>query len=77
MSDYTQIEYYDCPVCDWSLHVDKRVWSEIDDHSLVIEYILSQVKRHDKTHALKMYGTIKPSDIGESPYLYVSPRKDK
>ena len=77
MSDYTQIEDYDCPVCDWSLHVEKRVWSEVDDHSPVIEYILSEVKKHDKTHISRMYESVKPSDIGESPYLYVSPRKDK
>ena len=77
MSDYTQIEDYDCPECDWSLHVEKRVWSEMDNHSLVIDYIQSEVRKHDRTHSKKMYEVLKPSDIGESPYLYVSPRKNK
>ena len=76
MSDYTQIEDYDCPECDWSLHVEKRVWSEMDNHSLVINYIQSEVKKHDRTHR-RMYESLTPSDIGDSPYLYVSPRMDK
>jgi hypothetical protein len=76
MSDYTQIEDYDCPECDWSLHVEKRVWSEMDNHSLVIDYIQSEVKKHDRTHR-RMYESLTPSDIGDSPYLYVSPRMDK
>ena len=76
MSYYTQIEDYDCPECAWSLHVEKRVWSEIEDHSLVINYIDTQVKNHYKTHRPKMYEGL-TADIGESPYLYVSPRKNK
>jgi ligand-binding sensor protein len=76
MSDYTQIEDYDCPECDWSLHVEKRVWSEMDNHSLVIDYIQSEVKKHDRTHKTKMYEGL-TADIGDSPYLYVSPRMDK
>ena len=76
MSDYTQIEDYDCPECDWSLHVEKRVWSEMDNHSLVINYIQSEVKKHDRTHR-RMYESLTPSDIGDSPYLYVSTRMDK
>ena len=73
MSDYTQIEDYDCPQCKWSLHVEKRVWNEIDDHTLVINYIQTQVRNHNKTHTPKLYNT---SDIGESPYFYVSPSVD-
>ena len=66
MSDYTQIENYDCPECEWSLHVEKRVWSQIEDHSLVINYIHTQVSNHDKTHEFKV------PDVGRSPYIYVS-----
>jgi hypothetical protein len=76
MSDYTQIEDYDCDQCAWSLHVEKRVWSETDNHSLVINYIQSEVKRHSNTHKVKMYEGLTP-DIGESPYLYVSKGMDK
>ena len=71
MNDYTQIEDYDCPKCKWSLHVEKRVWNEIDNHSLVITYIQLQVKNHDKTHEFKA------PDIGTSPYLYISESMDK
>ena len=71
MSDYTQIEDYDCPECAWSLHVEKRVWSEIEDHSLVINYIDTQVKNHYKTHVSKI------PDIEDSLYFYVSKDMDK
>jgi hypothetical protein len=77
MSDYTQIEDYDCDQCAWSLHVEKRVWSETDNHSLVINYIQSEVKRHSNTHKVKMYEGLKPADIGDSPFLYVSKDIDK
>jgi hypothetical protein len=69
-SDYTQIEDYDCTKCDWSLHVEQRVWSETDDHSLVVNHIQSVVRQHAKTHEPKMFDT---SHIGDSPYFYVSP----
>jgi hypothetical protein len=72
--NYTQIEDYDCDQCEWSLHVEKRVWNEIDNHTLVINYIETQVRNHDKTHGSKI---LNPSDIGESPYLYISPNMDK
>lgn len=76
MSDYTQIEDYDCPECAWSLHVEKRVWSETDNHPLVINYIQSEVKRHSNTHRPKMYEGL-TADIGDSAYLYVSKDMDK
>ena len=72
--NYTQIEDYDCPQCEWSLHVEKRVWNEIDDHSLVINYIQTQVKNHHKIHESK---PSYPSDIANSPYLYTSKDMDK
>jgi hypothetical protein len=53
MSDYTQIEDFDCPQCPWSLHIEKRVWNEIDDHSLVINYIETMVRDHNKIHGNK------------------------
>lgn len=72
--NYTQIEDYDCPECEWSLHVEKRVWNEIDDHSLVINYIQLQVRNHNKIHESK---PSYPSDIANSPYLYISKDIDK
>jgi hypothetical protein len=51
--DYTQMEDIDCPHCSWSLHIEKRVWSEIDDHSLVINYIETMVREHNKMHGNK------------------------
>ena len=76
MRDYTQIEDYDCPECKWSLHVEKRVWNEIDDHTLVINYIQTQVRNHSKTHGPKLYGSLMAPNIEESPYFYVSPSVD-
>lgn len=70
MNDYSQIEDYDCPKCAWSLHVETRVWNEIDNHPLIINYIHKQVSNHYITHNLAF-------DIGDSPYLYVSPKINK
>lgn len=47
--DYTEQEYYDCPMCPWSLRVDKRVWS-IEHHSTILTYIQNKVREHAFTH---------------------------
>lgn len=70
MIDYTQIEDYDCPDCTWSIHVDKRVWQDVEDHSLVLAYIQSQVKNHNQTHGVKK--DIDLSPYNTSPYVQYS-----
>lgn len=72
MIDYTQIEDYDCPDCTWSIHVEKRVWDEVEDHSLVIAYIQSQVKNHNATHGVKKNTSIDYSLYNKSPYVHYS-----
>lgn len=67
--DYTEVEDYDCPRCEWSLHVEKRVWNDMEDHSLVLAYIQSQVSKHNKTHGVDKE-TIQL--YKQSPYTYYS-----
>lgn len=70
--DYTQTEDYDCPDCSWSLHVEKRVWDEVDDHSLVIAYIESQVFKHSQNHRVQkeLYPIDKDiTTYKDSPYV--------
>jgi hypothetical protein len=59
MDDYTEVEDYDCPDCSWSLHIDKRVWNEFDNHQDILDYIQDKVLDHarqnhgvDKSKAL-------------------------
>lgn len=78
MSDYTQVENYDCPQCDWSLHVDMAVWNRFDDHQSILEYIQEQVIGHAKTHGVQKSIPLFPvsKDIQlykNCPYLYHSP----
>lgn len=45
--DYTQNESYDCPLCPWSLRVEKRVWIEFpNQHHEILTYIQTQVRNH-------------------------------
>ena len=68
--DYTKATDYDCPKCPWSLHVESRVWDEVEDHSLVIAYIQKEVTKHmGKTH---MYEVSKNLEDYNTPYLYYS-----
>ena len=46
MRDYTEIEDYDCPKCSWSLHIDKHVWQEFDNHQDILDYIKDKVNDH-------------------------------
>ena len=48
LTDYENVEDYDCPSCSWSLHVDKGVWERFDDHQVILEYIQQQVMIHAK-----------------------------
>lgn len=47
--DYTDQESYDCPVCSWSLRVNKGVWS-VAQHSTILTYIHNKVREHALTH---------------------------
>lgn len=48
--DYTQVENYDCPQCPWSLHIEKTVWKEFDNHQDILDYIKEKVNEHIKVH---------------------------
>jgi hypothetical protein len=48
--DYTQIENYDCPQCEWSLHIEKTVWTEFSNHQDILDYIKDKVNEHIKVH---------------------------
>lgn len=65
--DYTQIENYDCPQCSWSLHVEKRVWKEIDNHQSILEYIQLQVQKHNDI--CRINNAVEKSN---SPYIWYS-----
>ena len=72
MDDYTEIEDYDCPDCEWSLHIEKRVWIEFDNHQDILDYIQEKVVDHNKTLGVKKELFPIDKDITtykESPYI--------
>lgn len=74
MIDYTQVEDYDCPECEWSLHIEKTVWTEFDNHQDILDYIQDKVVEHGKTHGIDKNKPLFPvsKDISiyrSSPYV--------
>lgn len=78
MNDYTQIEDYDCPQCEWSLHVEKGVWKQFDDHQPILDYIQDQVLSHARqTHGVEKSKALFPVDkdlniYKNSPFIHYS-----
>jgi len=52
-TSYTEVEDYDCSVCDWSLHVEKDTWTKFADiHDQILAYINEQIDKHiEEMHA--------------------------
>lgn len=67
-TDYTQIEDYDCPDCEWSLHVEKGVWNKFDDHQDILDYIQDRVLEHARTHGVDKSKALFPVDKDISIY---------
>jgi hypothetical protein len=82
MDDYTEVEDYDCPECDWSLHIDKRVWNEFDNHQDILDYIQDKVLEHARqNHGVDKSKSLFPVDkdisiYKNSPYVYYSDGSD-
>ena len=78
MNDYTQIEDYDCPQCEWSLHVEKGVWNKFDDHQMILDYIQDQVLSHARqNHGVDKSKALFPVDkdisiYRNSPFIHYS-----
>jgi len=78
MRDYTEIEDYDCPQCEWSLHVEKGVWNKFDDHQVILDYIQDQVLSHARqTHGVDKSKALYPVDkdisiYKNSPFIHYS-----
>ena len=70
MIDYTQTEDYACPECTWSLHVEKTIWDEFDEHQMILDYIQQQVLNHVKTShgGKKMYKPLS-QDYSTNPFM--------
>jgi hypothetical protein len=69
MDDYTEVEDYDCPECDWSLHIDKRVWNEFDNHQDILDYIQDKVLEHARqNHGVDKSKALFPVDKDISIY---------
>jgi len=69
MNDYTEVEDYDCPECDWSLHVEKGVWDKFDDHQPILDYIQDQVLSHAReNHGVDKSKALFPVDKDTSIY---------
>jgi hypothetical protein len=49
--DYKKVSDFDCPLCDWSLHVTTKIWEEMpeDSHTEILLYIQSQLDNHART----------------------------
>jgi hypothetical protein len=75
MTDYTQVEDYDCPSCSWSLHIEKTVWNEFDNHQDILDYIQDKVTDHAKqNHGVDKGKALFPVDkdintYKNSPYV--------
>ena len=78
MRDYTEIEDYDCPQCEWSLHVEKAIWNKFDDHQVILDYIQDQVLSHARqTHGVDKSKALYPVDkdisiYKNSPFIHYS-----
>lgn len=75
INNYTEIEDYDCPQCDWSLHVSKGIWVIFDDHQPILDYIQDYVLAHAKeNHGVQKSKALFPvnkdlSIYKNSPYV--------
>ena len=82
MDDYTEVEDYDCPKCDWSLHVEKAIWNKFDDHQVILDYIQDKVLEHARqNHGVDKSKSLFPVDkdisiYKNSPYVYYSDKSD-
>lgn len=73
-TDYTQVENYNCPQCEWSLHIEKAVWTKFDNHQEILDYIQDKVLEHSRNHGVDKSKPLFPvnKDISiykNSPYL--------
>lgn len=68
-TDYTQVENYDCPDCSWSLHIEKTVWNEFDNHQDILDYIQDKVLEHARiNHGVDKSKALFPVDKDISIY---------
>jgi hypothetical protein len=72
MRDYTEIEDYYCPDCEWSLHIEKTVWTQFDNHQDILDYIQDKIVAHAQTHGVERKSYLyNPSTIQytDNPYI--------
>lgn len=83
--DYKSARDFDCPLCEWSLHVEKDVWDKFpDQHEQILFYIQSQLDTHareihgvNNVNSLSKLTLYSKSDINidnikKSPYIGMS-----